>query len=155
MTKTCIVASAAILEGNMAILQSNDSLKKWMLIGDHFRNDETPEDGIKRIVKEKTDETIELIDYTKREKDQDMPLKLSINPITILVENLNYEDGRHNHIEIVFSAKLKNKSKTLISSQKNVRWFPIDEMRDIEIDPKVLEVIERASSFIYDSIYRP
>ena len=75
MTKTCIVASAAILEGNMAILQWNESLKKWMLIGGHFRNDETPEEGIKRIVKEKTDETIELIDYTKREKDQDMPLK--------------------------------------------------------------------------------
>ena len=151
MTKTCIVASAVILEENMVILQRNDSLKKWMLPGGHFLNDEPPENAIKRIVEEMTGENIELIDYTNRKKDEDMPLNLSLNPITILVENIAYEDGKHNHIDIVFIAKLKTKSKSLIHSQKDVRLFPISEMRGIEIDSKVVEVIERASSYLYNN----
>jgi ADP-ribose pyrophosphatase YjhB (NUDIX family) len=148
MTKTCIVASAVILEENMVILHRNDILKKWMLPGGHFLNEETPENAIKRIVEEMTGENIELIDYTNRKKDEDMPLNLSLNPITILVENIAYEDGKHNHIDIVFIAKLKNKSKSLIHSQKDVRLFPISEMRGNEIDSKVVEVIERASSYL-------
>lgn len=150
MVKTCIVVSAVILEGNMAILQMNSSLKKWMLIGDHFGGSESPEDAIKRIVKEKTHEEIDLIDYTLRQRDDTIPLKLSINPITILIENMTYEDGKHNHIDIVFLAKLKNNSKSLISSDRDLRWFPISEMGDNDVDPKVVEVIERASSYIYD-----
>ena len=152
MTKTCIVASAIILEENMAILQRNDSLKKWMLPGGHFHDDETPENAIKRIAEEMTGENIELIDYTKRKKDEDMPLNLSVNPITILVENIAYEDGKHNHIDIVFIAKLKNKSKSPTHTQKVVRWFPLSELGGIEIDSKVEEVIERASSYLYNNI---
>ncbi|MHB1493039.1 MAG: NUDIX hydrolase [Thermoplasmataceae archaeon] len=149
MVKTCITVSAVLIEGNMVVLEHNQFLKRYMLIGDHQNEGETPEMALKRIVKEKIGHEIEIINYFIGDGKIDNR-GLDINPITVLVENITYPDGQHHHLDMIFLARIIKSADASIGKNENIRWSPINNLGSEGVEPKVIEVIERGSSFLFD-----
>ncbi|MHB8361984.1 MAG: NUDIX domain-containing protein [Thermoplasmataceae archaeon] len=150
MVKTCLTGSCVIIEKNMVVLENSALFKKWMLPGGHQLENESPQDTAMRISKAITEIDVSLIDYALNRDELSPYGKDEIQPITVLVENVEYEDGLHRHLDMIFLAKPMTLIGAKIERNAQVKWFPINELQSIDIDPNVKEVIIRGGSYIYD-----
>ena len=87
------------------LLHWHAKIQQWMPPGGHLDPNEDPVAGALREVREETSLNVELFSpapaYTFTQPAQLLP------PVTILVEDVEDEDGAHHHIDFIYFARPK------------------------------------------------
>jgi ADP-ribose pyrophosphatase YjhB (NUDIX family) len=105
----------------------------WLPPGGHVDENELPSKCILREYKEETGLNIELIGKEERLGN----VKRLIQPNHIQLEDI--EEG-HQHIDLVYFAKLKNPNQTTAIKKdevKDIKWFSEEELNSDEISDEV------------------
>ena len=147
--KTCLYGSCALIEGNMILLKHDDKLGKWMFPGDHESGNEDPKMAALRAIKEISGMDCIIVDYNTPENEGKADEMSDLKPITILMENLTYEDGPHRHYDLIFLGTPNGKSKSIIKKKNDdVKWFPVENLPE-DMFENVKSIVNRGWSYLY------
>ena len=118
------VAGAYCIHKNKVLLIYHRKLNLWIPPGGHLDKDELPCDCAVREFKEETGLDIELIGKAG-------PLgnvKKLIHPQLVQLDPI---DEKHEHINLLYLAKLKNPNQSIVFNEqetKNIKWFSEEEL---------------------------
>jgi ADP-ribose pyrophosphatase YjhB (NUDIX family) len=139
-----IVVASLIVEKNKILLIHHKKLNKWLPPGGHIEKNETPDEAVKREIKEELNSELELVSYKKPFyfKENNLVFPFYIN------KHLIRED--HYHYCLYYLGKLKDKD---IKIEKNeildYKWIKEDELQDFisNKDLELLNLCKKAINF--------
>lgn len=136
-------ASALIINDGKVLLLHHKKLGVWLYPGGHVEKNETPEQAVKREVKEETGLDIEILDE-KDNKLSDINADVSVlhNPYVILCERV----GDHYHIDIVYLCKISGKNKKIKydkNESNDIGFFSVSELDNIKLFPNFKRLLEK------------
>ncbi len=127
------VTVAFCVNNGKVLLLHHKKTNMWLPPGGHIDENELPCECAIREFKEETGLNIELIG--KEEKLGEV--KKLIQPKHIQLEDI--EEG-HQHIDLIYFAKLKNPNQSIVVKKDevyNIRWFSEEELNSDEISDEV------------------
>ncbi|MCH7580097.1 MAG: NUDIX domain-containing protein [Chloroflexi bacterium] len=98
-------STAFVVHQGRTLLHWHAKIQQWMPPGGHLDPNEDPVAGALREVREETGLNVELFSPTTA-YDFAQPAQL-LPPVTILVEDVEDEDGPHHHIDFIYFARPK------------------------------------------------
>ncbi|MEM0094485.1 MAG: NUDIX domain-containing protein [Candidatus Micrarchaeaceae archaeon] len=146
--KRCIVAGAAVFNkrGELLLIKHR-KLGIWVYPGGHLEDGENPMECAKREVKEETGIDIRIVDPVRRQRIKFDGAVVVENPIVVVIEDVPYKTGHHEHFDIVYLALSKGSWKNAKNSEGNkTRWLGKDEITKLETFENVKFVIKEAFS---------
>lgn len=145
-------ASVYILDPlSKVLLIFHKKLQKWIPPGGHLEPNETPDFAARREVLEETGYEIEFLlqenIWISEWNANSIP-----RPYLCLLEEIPAfgNAAPHQHIDLVYVAKSKDsKREGLYVSEKQMRWFSLDEMKTLQQDEIFQETIQ-----VFESIQK-
>ena len=129
--KLDLVATVYIFFDDKVLLIHHKKLNTWLPLGGHIEEDETPDDTVKREVKEEVNLDIEILNQSQISKEGNVVKKLAL-PFDVDVHNV----GNHNHCSFFYIAEAINPNDLKINNElKNFRWFNKKDLLDENIVP--------------------
>ncbi len=123
-----------VVHQGRTLLHWHAKVQQWMPPGGHLNPNEDPVAGALREVREETGLNVELLP-TSATYAFDQPRQL-LPPVTILVENVEDEDGLHHHIDFIYFARpLEGEALRPIPETDSWTWIAADEIRRGEALP--------------------
>jgi 8-oxo-dGTP pyrophosphatase MutT (NUDIX family) len=127
------VSATLCINKNKVLLIHHKKLDMWLPPGGHIDDNELPCECAIREFKEETGLDIDLVG----EEENIGQVKKLIHPHHIQLEDI--EEG-HQHIDLVYLAKLKDPNQSFIIKKdevKNIKWFSEKELESDEIPDEV------------------
>ncbi len=127
------VSATFCINNDKVLLIHHKKLDMWLPPGGHIDENELPCEAAIREFKEETGLDIELIG----EEEKVGKVKRLVHPHHIQLEDI--EKG-HQHIDLVYLAKLKDQNQSFIIKKdevKNIKWFSEEELESDEISDEV------------------
>jgi 8-oxo-dGTP pyrophosphatase MutT (NUDIX family) len=90
-----------VVDGGRTLLHWHKRLRQWMPPGGHVEPDEDPVQALLREIREETGLTAEVIAPSDPALPFAYPGQLP-PPYTILIEDIEEADGRHQHIDLIY-----------------------------------------------------
>jgi ADP-ribose pyrophosphatase YjhB (NUDIX family) len=132
--KIDLVATGYIFSNNKVLLVYHNKLNKWVPVGGHIYKNETPDDALRREVKEETNLSISILGQgpisTKGNVKRNLAIPFYVNTHSV---------GDHDHCSFFYSCKALNPDEIKINKElKNYQWFSKNELNEkiIPIDVK-------------------
>jgi len=122
------VASVYIVSEGKVLLVHHKKMGMWLPVGGHIEKDELPTECAVREAKEEAGVDIVVIG---KEKNYDDKVWVMAHPKAVQLEDI--EPG-HQHIDLVYFARLKDKSQQLKNDDEGideVKWFSKEELNDV------------------------
>lgn len=129
--KTDLVVAAYIIHNNKVLLIHHKKLDKWLPVGGHIDENETPDQALKREIKEETNLNVKIIGKT------DIPLptvkKNLATPFYVNVHSV----GDHDHCCFYYVCKPLNPQELNINKELNdYKWFSKEKLVGVPVDVK-------------------
>lgn len=121
------VASVYIVNENKVLLVHHKKMGMWLPVGGHIEENELPTECAVREAKEEAGVDIVIMG---KEENYDNRVWVMAHPKVVQLEDI--EPG-HQHIDLVYFAKLKDKLQEIKNEDKGineVRWFSREELND-------------------------
>ncbi|MGC8567658.1 MAG: NUDIX hydrolase [Candidatus Micrarchaeia archaeon] len=143
--KKCIVAGAVIFGKDYKVLLiKHKKLGVWLYPGGHLEENENPIQCAIREAKEETGIDIKILDIRKEAQKFEYAQILPM-PIAILLENVNYKEGAHEHFDLVYASEAESDSISLNEKEtEGIRWFTEDEIDSLKTYQNVKYVLKQA-----------
>ena len=121
--------TAFIVHNKKILLVNHKKLGMWLPIGGHMKKNETPDQAVKREVKEEAGLDIEIIseNYPKFKNER---VEMLSRPFTIALQDI---DSEHQHIDIQFVCRPIGNLKP--NGTEECKWFTSDEIEELENCP--------------------
>ncbi|MDP3727985.1 MAG: NUDIX domain-containing protein [bacterium] len=132
--KTDLTVGAYIIHEERLLLIFHNKLQIWLPPGGHIELNETPDQAVKREVKEEINLEIELLQYNTLSSGRNVREECAL-PFYTNVHNV----GDHDHYGLFYLCKAKDIS-TLKGNPKELReckWFSLDDLMRKEITEDV------------------
>lgn len=125
MSKIDLTVAGYIISQNKALLIHHKKLDLWLPVGGHIEENETPDQALRREVKEEVGIEMDIIPQS------DMPVSGNVkyNLATPFYVNV-HSVGNHDHCCLFYVCKPKNpeKLKMNTSELKNLDWFGKEDL---------------------------
>ena len=120
-----MVASGYVVQNDKIILVNHKKLGMWLPVGGHMEENETPDQAVKREVKEEAGLDIEIIseNYPKFKNER---VEMLSRPFLIALQDI---DKEHQHIDLQFVCRPIDKFE--LSGTEECRWFTLEEMEEL------------------------
>jgi len=133
--KKDFVVTAYIVKDGKVLLVHHKKLNKWLPVGGHIDEAETPEEALHREVREEAGIEIEIVCKKDENGKERGKVEMLATPNHIQLEEI---DGKHQHIDLVYFARAKhNHVKLKEDEHHEIKWFSEDEMNSSEIPHNV------------------
>jgi ADP-ribose pyrophosphatase YjhB (NUDIX family) len=146
--KTDLVVAGYIVHNNKVLLIHHKKLDKWIPPGGHIDENETPDDALKREMKEELNLEIEILGRNDIPGGGNIVKQLSV-PFYVNVHNV----GDHNHCCFFYLCKPKN-TETLEIEKKEVNdysWFSLEDLEQERV-PADVRNIGKTALKLYKSV---
>lgn len=131
--KTDLVVAAYVIYNNKLLLIHHKILDKWLPPGGHIEQNETPDDAIRREIKEETGLDIDFLNKVETPKDYNIITHLAL-PFYADVHSV----GDHNHACLFYLCRSKNDQVKMSPEIKSYKWVTLEELENSnEIPPNV------------------
>ncbi|NMB66642.1 NUDIX domain-containing protein [Candidatus Woesearchaeota archaeon] len=139
-----IVVASLIVEKDKILLIHHKKLNKWLPPGGHIEKNETPDEAVKREIKEEINSELELISYKKPFdfKGNNLVFPFYIN------KHLIKED--HYHYCLYYLGKLKDNNIKIEKNEiLNYKWIKEKELQNFisNQDLELLNLCKKAINF--------
>lgn len=130
------VATGFIVHEDKVLLVNHKKLEKWLPVGGHIEEHETPEQALERETTEETSLGIEILENKFFDSENDSKLKV---PHYMQVELIpDKEKGLHEHIDLIFFCKTKENNANLNKTEHHdIKWFSAKDLEKEDILPNV------------------
>ena len=118
----CVSVYVYDSESKKFLFIKHKKLKKWLMPGGHWENNEFPDDTALREVFEETGLRVKLIgERLPRDTDQIRPYGIQRNII---------KDGEHEHLDFIYFAVVGEEKQLIHNSEETdgINWFTINEI---------------------------
>ncbi len=122
-------STAFVVNSDKLLLVNHRKLKLWLPVGGHMEENETPDQAVKREVKEESGLDVEIItdshpDFTNRR------IEILSKPFVIALQDI---DEEHQHIDLQFLCRLMG--DVSLSGTEECQWFTAQEIDRLENCP--------------------
>lgn len=115
---------------NQVLLVNHKQLKKWLPLGGHIELNEDPEEAAIREAKEESGLDIEII--AEKPEIKDPQNKILPRPEYLDIHRI---DDTHQHIGIVYFAKVKSGNVKLAEAEHNdIGWFSGEDLESAKLN---------------------
>jgi 8-oxo-dGTP pyrophosphatase MutT (NUDIX family) len=139
-----IVVASLIINEKEILLIHHKKLNKWLPPGGHIEKNETPDEAIKREIKEELNSDLELISYKK-------PFFFEKNSLVFpFYINKHKISDEHYHYCLYYLGKLKNTNINIEKNEiLNYKWVKIQELENFipKKDSELLKLCKEAIEF--------
>ena len=127
--KTDLVATGYIFNNDKLLLIHHKKLNLWLPAGGHIEKDETPDDALKREIKEETGLKIEIVSKDSISTAGNTKKILAI-PFHVSVHSV----GDHDHCSFYYVCKALNPEDLQINEElKGFKWVSKSELQNDSI----------------------
>ena len=146
--KTDLVIAAFLIYNNKVLLIYHKKLERWIPPGGHIEKNETPDEAVKRELKEELKLEVEILNRNDVPIGGNIIKQLAV-PFYVNVHKVD----DHNHCCFFYLCKPKNPEKIKInkSELKNFKWFSPEELNQEHVLPDVRNIAMKAFE-LFDSI---
>lgn len=136
-------ASALIIENGKVLMLHHKKLGVWLYPGGHIEKNETPEQALKREVKEETGLDIDIVgqrDDGLADPDND------VSALTIPYEILCELVGDHYHNDLIYLARIsggKENARFDPKESSGINFFGIEDLKRIKMFPNFKRLVEK------------
>lgn len=139
-------ATAYIVNDNKVLLVDHKKLGKWLPVGGHVEENETPDQTVLREVKEETGLDIEIVSE-KYPDFNSSKVELLNRPFNI---SLQFIDEKHHHIDLQYIGRTIG--RIALDGTEECRWFTTEELEKLEKCPDVLKYFSKQAINIVKNI---
>jgi 8-oxo-dGTP pyrophosphatase MutT (NUDIX family) len=141
MKKDFVVVAYIVKDGKV-LLVHHRKLDRWLPVGGHIEEGETPEDTVFREAREEAGLDIEIVGEKDTGGDEAGKVEMLITPDHIQLEEI---DGKHQHIDLVYFARAKSTNIRLKKDEHHeIRWFSEADLDSPEIAQNVRYFAKKA-----------
>lgn len=142
--KTDLVVVGYIFADGKVLLIHHNKLDLWLGVGGHIDKDETPDDALKREIKEETNLDVDIIGQSNLPIIAPTKRNLAA-PFYVNVHSV----GDHDHCCFYYVCQTPNPEKLAINNElKNSRWFSKEELNEKIIPAYVRDQVLQAFGII-------
>ncbi len=144
------VATALIFdEQKRFLLVDHKRIGLWLPPGGHIEEKETPEDALLREAKEETGFEVEIIGECFKEAATAADVNPLIIPFHVQTEKIEKDSRRdflHEHIDLIYSCRIKNGKIALNKKEHHgINWFSLEEMKKTpRVSKDTIKLAEKA-----------
>ena len=158
MEKNCIVTDVLVFNSkNEILLVKHKKLGTWIYPGGHVEENEVPDKAALRETLEETGLNVRLIDaVTNKPLYSDSGAKRLAQPLMIMLEDVPYSTGHHNHFDLLYIAEPinGNESAKISDESENIGWFGEGEIDKLGIKFKSVAYVIHEAFKTYKKIKR-
>jgi len=121
--KLDIVVAGYIVKGKKVLLIDHKKLKQWLPVGGHIKKNETPDDALRREIKEELDLEVDFIHYpnSRRGNNREYALPFYVNK--------HHIKEKHEHYCLFYLCTPKsNNIKPDMQEINGYRWFSKEDL---------------------------
>jgi len=139
--KTDLVVAGYIIHNNKVLLIHHKKLNLWLPPGGHIDKNETPDEALKREIKEELNLDIEILNKNNLSKEGNVEEELAV-PFHVNIHNV----GDHNHCCFFYICKPLNIENLIVdkSELNEYDWFSVEELNQERIPIDVRNIAIRA-----------
>ena len=130
--------SVYILKKAQILLLMHPKLKKWLPPGGHIEKNETPIEAARREVDEETGLRVTFLSDEHVWVNR-WNAKSFERPFLCLLEEIppHGDQAAHQHIDLIYLAKLNEGSQTRPCPDHPLRWFILEEVEELKSDVEI------------------
>lgn len=121
----CLVATAYVVRGDKTLLLKHKKLGLWLPPGGHVEPGETPDEAVRREVREETGLEIEFVEPPRAPAMADERVTSLHQPQRVQVEAI---PGHDHHFDLVYFTAAVPGSEAAGSEGLEMRWHGADEL---------------------------
>lgn len=140
--KTDLVVNGYLIDNNKVLLIHHGKLDIWIPVGGHIEKDETPDNALKREIKEETNLDVEILNQGDLLVEGNVKENLA-TPFCVNIHSV----GDHDHCAFYYVCRVINPNELKINKElKNARWFTKNELDEkivpIDVKKQALKAFE-------------
>ena len=146
-TEKHFTATVFVVHNSKVLMHIHKKFGVWLPVGGHLEPNEIPEKAVLREAKEESGLDIKLYNHEKTKFGFSDAVQL-INPVHMLLEDINMPNHKHQHIDFIYYATSDTDKLSPISGESNeFKWFTKDEIISEEnifdnVKPMALEALK-------------
>jgi ADP-ribose pyrophosphatase YjhB (NUDIX family) len=115
----CLVATAYVVRGDQTLLLKHKKLGLWLPPGGHIEPGETPDEAVRREVREETGLDIEFVEAPRPPVMDDERVTSLHQPQRVQVEAI---PGHDHHVDLVYFVAAREGSEVANAEGHELRW---------------------------------
>ena len=142
--KRHFTASALVFHNGKVLLAEHKKMGSWLFLGGHIEANETPEEAVRREVKEEAGIDVSFVNKIDCSLGDERASVLH-KPFEILCETIDIPNDKHYHIDLIYLCKTDtDKIKINERESKNIGWFSQQEIKNLNLFPNFRNLLKKA-----------
>ncbi len=146
----CLVATAYVVRDGKTLLLKHKKLGMWLPPGGHVEPDETPDEGVRREVREETGLEIDFVVPPRPPVMSNDRVESLHEPQRVQVEAI---PGHNHHIDLVYFAAARPGSVEVRNHESDeMRWHDAEELGGAHLNDEIRESGRDAIRFVTERL---
>lgn len=146
----CLVATAYVVRDGKTLLLKHKKLGLWLPPGGHVEPGETPDEGVRREVREETGLEIDFVVAPRPPVMNDGRVESLHEPQRVQVEEIA---GHDHHLDLVYFTAARPGSKEVINHESDeMRWHDHGELGGAHLNEEIRESGRDAIRFVTERL---
>ena len=139
------VATAFVVDGDSTLLLYHKKLQMWLPPGGHIDPGETPDEAVRREVREETGLEVEIVPDDGPSGPSDPGVATLHRPRIVQLQDIPDPKGFHQHIDLIYFCRpVGGRLNPAEAELEALRWFTYEELADGAITHEVRDSARRA-----------
>lgn len=148
----CLVATAYVVRGDKTLLLKHKKLGLWLPPGGHVEPGETPDEGVRREVREETGLEIDFVQPPRAPVMTGGRVESLHEPQRVQVEEI---PGHNHHVDLVyFTAARPGSRESGNHESEEMRWHDAAELAEAHVNDEIRESGRDAIRFVREHLRR-
>lgn len=146
----CLVATAYVVRDGKTLLLKHKKLGMWLPPGGHVEPGETPDEGVRREVREETGLEIDFVAPPRAPVMNNGRVESLHEPQRVQVEEI---PGHNHHLDLVYFTAARPGSKEVINHESDeMRWHDAEELGGAHLNEEIRESGRDAIRFVTERL---